>query len=108
VQPCDIAHLDTWEANDVEYTVEDVKAARTNPETKAKEWLVSWQGYAVDADSWIQDSQMNDLLRAEAEERKDELWAEGKRMAKLEKSTLGHRQRNKDRRKSNKTSARGH
>jgi hypothetical protein len=41
VQPCDIAHLDAWEADDVEYAVNEFKASRVNATTKLTEWLVS-------------------------------------------------------------------
>jgi hypothetical protein len=33
VQPCDIAHLDAWEAEDVEYAVNEIKASMVNPTT---------------------------------------------------------------------------
>jgi hypothetical protein len=41
VQPCDIAHLDAWEVEDVEYAMNEVKASRVNTTTKLTEWLVS-------------------------------------------------------------------
>jgi hypothetical protein len=54
VQPCDIAHLDAWETKDVEYAVNEllIKASRVNTTTKLTEWLVSWKGYAADADGY--------------------------------------------------------
>jgi hypothetical protein len=91
VQPCDIAHLDAWEAEDVEYAVNELKASRVNTATQLTEWLVSWKGYAEDANLWIQDSQMNDLLRVEAKDRSQELMEEGKRLATLERNMQIHR-----------------
>jgi hypothetical protein len=41
VQPEDVAQLDGWEAEHREYAVNEIKAARVNPATKRKEWLVS-------------------------------------------------------------------
>jgi hypothetical protein len=92
VQPEDVANLDGWEAESRQYVVNEIKAARVSPATKRKEWLVSWRGYAADDDLWIQDSQMNDILRAEAVSKDVELMAEGVPLAMLEQASTKHRQ----------------
>jgi hypothetical protein len=69
VQTCDKAHLDAWEADIVEYAVNELKAFRFNTTIELTEWPVCDEGYASNADLWIQDSQMmmiiimKDLLR---------------------------------------------
>jgi hypothetical protein len=82
--------------------VNEIKAARVSPATKRKEWLVNWRGYAADDDLWIQDSQMNDILRAEAVSRDVELMEEGVRLAMLEQASTKHRQDGRKRRKKKK------
>lgn len=54
-----------------------------------------WRGFAADEDSWIEDSQMNDLLRKEAEERHTELLEEGRRQTALEKTTAANRSKSR-------------
>jgi hypothetical protein len=92
VQPEDVAHLDGWEAENREYAVNEIKAARVSPATKRQEWLVSWRGFAADDDLWIQDSQMDAILRVEAVSRDVELMDEGLRSAILKQATTKHRQ----------------
>jgi hypothetical protein len=86
VQPEDVAHLDGWEAEHREYAVNEIKAACVSPATKRKEWLASWRGYAADDDLWIQQSQMNDILRAETVSRDVKLMGEGVQLAMLEQA----------------------
>jgi hypothetical protein len=87
VQPCEVAHLDGWEAENREFAVNELKASRINPVSRKMEWFVSFRGYAADSDLWIGESQMNDLLKTEAAERSVELREEGERLAKLEATT---------------------
>ena len=84
VQPCDVAHLDSWEDDNEEFAVSEIKAARRDPQSSHMKWLVGFRGYAADSDLWIEDSQMNELLRAEARTRNAELLAEGERITLLE------------------------
>jgi hypothetical protein len=75
LQSCDLAHLDGWEADDIEYAVNELKTSRMNATTKQMEWFVSWKGFAVDDDMWIGVSQMNDLLNGQGScTRKDSGW----------------------------------
>lgn len=101
LQSCDVAHLDGWEADDIEYAVNELKASRMNTKTRKMEWFVSWKGFAADDDMWIGASQMNDLLRTEADQRAGELHEEGLRLARLESLTTTQReaQQNKRRRR---------
>jgi hypothetical protein len=41
VQPCDIAHFDALDADNVEYAVNELKASVLNTTIKPTEWLVS-------------------------------------------------------------------
>ena len=77
VQPCDVAHLDGWEDNDDEFAVSEIKTARRDLQSSRIKWLVVFRGYAADSDLWIEDGQMNELLRTEARTRNAELLAEG-------------------------------
>lgn len=54
VHACDVAHLDGWEPEDKECTINELKAARINSTTRKMEWFVSFQGYAAGLDLWIQ------------------------------------------------------
>jgi hypothetical protein len=99
VQPEDVAIWNCWEAEHREYAVNEIKAACVSPATKRKEWLVSWRAYAADDDLWIQDFQMNDILRAEAVSRDVELKEEGVRLAMLEQASTKHRQAGQKRRR---------
>ena len=91
VQPCEVAHLDDWEDDNEEFAVSEVKAARKDPRSSRMKWLVGFRGYAADSDLWIEDSQMNDLLRAEARTRNAELLAEGQRITLLEAAAATNR-----------------
>ena len=91
VQPCDVAHLDGWEDDNEEFAVSEIKAARRDPQSGRMKWLVGFRGYAADSDLWIEDSQMNALLRAEARTRNAELLAEGERITLLEAAAATNR-----------------
>ena len=91
VQPCDVAHLDDWDADNEEFAVSEIKAARRDPQAGCMKWLVGFRGYAADSDLWIEDSQMNELLRAEARTRNAELLAEGERITLLEAAAAANR-----------------
>ncbi len=80
VQLCDVAHLDDLEADNEECAVSENEAARRDPRAGRIKWLVGFRGYAADSDLWIEDSQMNELLQAEARTRNAELLAEGERI----------------------------
>ena len=77
VQPCNVAHLDGWEDDNQESAVSTIKAARRDLQSSRMTWLVGFRGYAANSDLWIEDSQMNELLRAKARTRNAEPLAEG-------------------------------
>lgn len=106
IEACDVAHLDGWEADNIEYVVSEIKASRINASTRQMEWLVGWKGYAADDDLWIGDSQMNDVLRVEANDRAVELRSEGVRLAKLEALTAARRSTPRQSRRRGKAQAR--
>ncbi len=91
VQPCDVAHLDDVGEDNEEFAVSEIKATRRDPQTGRMKWLVGFRGYAADSDLWIEDSQMNELLRTEARERNAELLAEGERITLLEAAAASNR-----------------
>jgi hypothetical protein len=87
VQPCEVAHLDGWEAENRKFAVNELKASRISPVSRNPEWLVSFRGYAADFNLWIGESQMNDLLKTETVERSVELHEEREWLPKLEAAT---------------------
>jgi hypothetical protein len=82
----------------LEYAVNEPKASRMDATTKQMEWFVSWKGFAADDDMWIGASQMNDLLRTEADQRAGELHEEGLGLAQLENLTKTRREAHQHRR----------
>lgn len=60
-------------------------------------WLVDFRGCAQELDLWIADSQMNDLLRAEARTRIAEVLAEDERMMLLKAATAANRAQHRGR-----------
>lgn len=90
-RPCNVVHLDGWEEGNDEYAVSDIKATRKDPASKRMMWPVGWHGYAADTDSRIEDCQMNNPLRKEAEERHTELLVARERYTALDKATAANR-----------------
>lgn len=75
----------------VDRYVTEIKASRIDPKTGRQVLLVGWRGYAANDNSWVEDIQVNELLRAEARARKTELLAKGQRTTALEAATAAQR-----------------